>query len=147
MRNLYEIIDRLRAKHPKLEIEACSGGGGRVDLGILRRVDEVWTSDNTDAFDRLRIQEGFHASLRAQDHVGLGDRRSQHERPHDAARIPLPGGHAGSAWESGANLNKWTPEDFALATKMIATYKRIRADRPDGKPLPAGQSENERTLQ
>ena len=44
VRNLYDIIDRLRAKHPKLEIESCSGGGGRIDLGILQRVDEVWTS-------------------------------------------------------------------------------------------------------
>src|ERR1035441_10978683 len=59
VRNLYDILDRLRAKHPKLEIESCSGGGGRVDLGILRLVDEVWASDNTEAFDRLRIQEGF----------------------------------------------------------------------------------------
>ena len=59
VRNLYEIIDRLRARHPKLEIESCSGGGGRIDLGILQRVDEVWPSDNTEAFDRLRIQEGF----------------------------------------------------------------------------------------
>src|ERR1035441_2958874 len=59
VRNLYEIIDRLRARHPQLEIESCSGGGGRVDLGILQRVEEVWTSDNTEAFDRLRIQEGF----------------------------------------------------------------------------------------
>ena len=40
--NLYEILDRLRAKHPKLEIESCSWGGGRVDLGILRYTDEVW---------------------------------------------------------------------------------------------------------
>ncbi len=57
--NYYDIIDRLRAKHPGLEIESCSGGGGRIDLGILKRVDEVWTSGNTEAFDRLRIQEGF----------------------------------------------------------------------------------------
>ncbi len=49
----------LREKHPGLEIESCSDGGGRIDLGILQRVDEVWTSDNTEAFDRLRIQEGF----------------------------------------------------------------------------------------
>jgi len=57
--NVYDIIDRLRARHAGLEIESCSGGGGRLDLGILRRVDEVWTSDNTEAFDRLGIQEGF----------------------------------------------------------------------------------------
>jgi alpha-galactosidase len=57
--NLYDILDRLRAAHPKLEIESCSGGGGRVDLGILRRTDEVWPSDNTDALDRLTLQDGF----------------------------------------------------------------------------------------
>ncbi len=50
--NLYSILAELRARHPKVEIESCSGGGGRVDLGILRYTDEVWTSDNTDAFDR-----------------------------------------------------------------------------------------------
>ena len=59
VRNLYDILDRLRAKHPKLEIESCSGGGGRVDLGILRCTDEVWPSDNTDALDRLTLQDGF----------------------------------------------------------------------------------------
>ena len=38
--NLYDILDRLRAKHPNLEIESCSGGGGRVDLGIMHRTDD-----------------------------------------------------------------------------------------------------------
>ena len=37
VRNLYDIIDRLRAKHPKLEVGSCSGGGERIDLGILQR--------------------------------------------------------------------------------------------------------------
>ena len=45
--------------HPKVEIESCSGGGGRVDLGILQYTDEVWPSDNTDPFDRLAQQDGF----------------------------------------------------------------------------------------
>ena len=47
------------SRHPNVEIESCSGGGGRVDLGILRYTDEVWPSDNTDPFDRLTIQDGF----------------------------------------------------------------------------------------
>ena len=59
IRNYYSILQELRAKYPKLEIESCSGGGGRVDLGVLHYVDEVWTSDNTDPFDRLLIQDGF----------------------------------------------------------------------------------------
>jgi alpha-galactosidase len=56
---LYALIDRLRAAHPGVAFESCSGGGGRIDLGILARTDQVWTSDKTDPLDRLAIQEGF----------------------------------------------------------------------------------------
>ncbi len=52
-------MDRLRINHPLLSIQSCSGGGGRADLGILARTDQVWTSDNTDPHDRALIQEGF----------------------------------------------------------------------------------------
>ncbi len=65
VQNLYSILDELRAKHPGVEIESCSGGGGRVDLGILPHTDEVWTSDNTDPFDRLYMQDGIQPGLRA----------------------------------------------------------------------------------
>ena len=57
--NFYEFIDRLRANHPSVEIETCQGGGGRVDLGIFRRVEQLAPSDNNDAFDLLRIWEGY----------------------------------------------------------------------------------------
>ena len=97
VRNLYDILDRLRAKHPKLEIESCSGGGGRIDLGILQRVDEVWPSDNTEALDRQRIQEGFSHGLRAENHVGVGYGRAEHERPQRSADVPLSDGDAGRA--------------------------------------------------
>ena len=55
---VYHIMDTLRRNHPDLEIESCSGGGGRVDLGVLARTDQVWPSDNTDASDRTYIQGG-----------------------------------------------------------------------------------------
>ena len=54
----YALMDRLRADHPDLEIESCASGGGRADLGVLARTHRIWTSDNTDALDRLRIQRG-----------------------------------------------------------------------------------------
>jgi alpha-galactosidase len=130
--HLYEIIDRLRAKHPKLEIESCSGGGGRVDLGILKRVDEVWTSDNTEAFDRLRIQEGFSYAYPAQvmmawvtDIPNFNGRTT----PLDYRFLVAMMGSLGI----GNNLNKWTADDFALATKMIAYYKQIRQTVQQGK--------------
>lgn len=56
---LYRIMDELRLRHPGLDIQSCSGGGGRIDLGILSRCDQAWTSDNTDAIARTHIQDGF----------------------------------------------------------------------------------------
>ncbi|MBU6394053.1 MAG: alpha-galactosidase [Sphingomonadales bacterium] len=56
---LYEVLDRLRASYPAVEIESCASGGGRADFGILARTDRVWTSDSNDALDRLSIQRGF----------------------------------------------------------------------------------------
>jgi alpha-galactosidase len=125
VRNLYEIIDRLRAKHPKLEIESCSGGGGRVDLGILQRVDEVWPSDNTEAFDRLRIQEGFTMAYAPKImSAWVTDVPNMNGRSVSLAYrfLTMMQGALGV----GANLNKWTEQDTSIATNMIALYKRIR---------------------
>jgi alpha-galactosidase len=51
----YDLLDRLRAAHPHVEIESCASGGGRIDFGVLSRVHRVWPSDNNDAIERLRI--------------------------------------------------------------------------------------------
>jgi alpha-galactosidase len=53
---VYRLLDELRAAHPELEIEGCSSGGARVDLGILERTDRVWASDCNDALERQAIQ-------------------------------------------------------------------------------------------
>lgn len=51
----YQLIDELKARHPEVEIESCSSGGLRVDLGIIARTDRVWGSDCLDALERQRI--------------------------------------------------------------------------------------------
>jgi alpha-galactosidase len=53
---LYALLDALRERHPRLEIESCASGGGRIDLGILERTDRVWASDTNDALERQQIQ-------------------------------------------------------------------------------------------
>lgn len=55
---VYNLIKRLKNRYPKILFEACAGGGGRFDWGILNYFPQVWTSDNTDAIERLKIQEG-----------------------------------------------------------------------------------------
>ena len=55
---LYKLLNLLTTNFPNLIIEGCSGGGGRFDLGILYYCPQIWTSDNTDAIERLKIQYG-----------------------------------------------------------------------------------------
>jgi alpha-galactosidase len=131
VRNVYEIIDRLRAKHPSLEIESCSGGGGRVDLGILTRVEQVWTSDNTEAFDRLGIQEGFsyaYAPKVMMDWVTDVPNLNGRSTPLKFRFLVAMQGSLGI----GSNLNHWSPADFELATRMISYYKKIRKTVQEG---------------
>jgi alpha-galactosidase len=58
VRALYDLIDRIRTAHPRVEIESCASGGGRPDMGILAHTDRIWTSDTNDAVDRQAIQSG-----------------------------------------------------------------------------------------
>ena len=51
----YRLVDELKSRYPGLEIESCSSGGGRVDLGALARTDRIWVSDNNDPLDRQQI--------------------------------------------------------------------------------------------
>lgn len=55
---VYDFLERLNERYPDMLIEGCSGGGGRFDAGMLYYTPQIWTSDNTDAVDRTRIQYG-----------------------------------------------------------------------------------------
>ena len=56
VQGIYNVMRRLRAKYPDTIVQCCSSGGGRVDYGALKYFNEIWTSDNTDAFTRAYIQ-------------------------------------------------------------------------------------------
>lgn len=55
---VYSLLARLAVAYPKVLIEGCTGGGGRFDCGMLAYSPQIWTSDNTDAASRTRIQWG-----------------------------------------------------------------------------------------
>ncbi|WP_185151007.1 alpha-galactosidase, partial [Peribacillus simplex] len=55
---LYELLERITADFPHILFESCSSGGGRFDPGMLYYMPQTWTSDNTDAVERLKIQYG-----------------------------------------------------------------------------------------
>jgi len=126
--NLYGILAELRKRHPDVEIESCSGGGGRVDLGILRYTDEVWPSDNTDPFDRLTIQDGFTYAYAPQVMMAwVTD--SPHDLEHQIRVTSLPYRMLSSMQGSlgiGANITKWTPDEMATAKRLIAAYHDVQ---------------------
>jgi alpha-galactosidase len=124
--NLYAILAELRKRHPNVEIEDCSGGGGRVDLGILRYDDEVWPSDNTDPFDRLTIQDGFTYAYTPQIMMAwVTD--SPHWLNHRTTSLSyrMLSSMQGSLG-IGANIANWTPEENALAKRLIAAYHQVQ---------------------
>jgi alpha-galactosidase len=124
--NLYGILSELRAKHPKVEIESCSGGGGRVDLGILSLTDEVWPSDNTDPFDRLRIQDGFtYAYTPGVMMAWVTDSPNWVNNRTTSLNYRFLSSMQGSLGV-GANLDSWSSADFETAKGLIAAYKQIR---------------------
>ena len=125
-RAVYRIMDRLRADHPGLRIEACAGGGGRADLGVLARTDQVWTSDNTDPVDRIDIQHGFSQLFPAQV---MGAWVTDSPNVATARRTPLRFRFhvaMAGALGIGGDLARWTEDELKEATGLIAAYKRIR---------------------
>ncbi len=82
----YRLMDELQARHPGLEIESCSSGGARVDLGVLARTQRVWASDCNDALERQHIQRWTGLLLPPEL---VGHPRRPHPQPHHR-----PGGHA-----------------------------------------------------
>ncbi len=55
---VYQLMKRLVTSYPHILLENCSSGGGRFDLGMLCYSPQIWTSDDTDAIERVSIQNG-----------------------------------------------------------------------------------------
>ena len=122
----YSILRDLRTRHPKVEIESCSGGGGRVDLGVMHYTDEVWTSDNTDPFDRLLIQDGFsYAYTPAVMMAWVTDAPNWYNKRTTSLAYRFLSSMQGSLG-IGANLSHWSTQDFDTAKNMVTEYKAIR---------------------
>ena len=124
--SLYQLLDRVRAAHPLVEIESCSSGGGRADFGILAYTDRIWPSDSNDALDRLAIQKGFSMFFPAEfmgAHVGPKD-------CHITGRSISMATRAGVALfgDMGieANLLDMDEDEKAELTAAVALHKQHR---------------------
>ena len=129
---LYALLDRIRAAHPLLEIESCSSGGARADLGVLAHSDRIWTSDSNDAIDRQHIQRGASFFLPPEVmgcHVGPAHCHVTGRRLSMAMRAATAlTGHMGIE----LNLLTERETDLAELKAAIALHKQHRALLHDG---------------
>lgn len=127
MHAFYALLDRLRAAHPGVAFESCSGGGGRIDLGVMARTDQVWTSDNTDPLDRLAIQHGFSQVHPARIMAAwvTDSPNNQLNGRVSSLRFRFVSAMAG-VLGVGGDLTEWTEEELAEARGWVELYKEIR---------------------
>ena len=141
----YRLFDELRKAHPGVEIESCSSGGARVDLGILERTDRIWASDCNDALERQSIQRWTGLLVPPElvgGHIGPTTSHTT-SRTHDLSfrAITALFGHFGMEWDvrqvQGAEREEL--KGFIALYKehrgLIHSGRMVRSDVPDGSLL------------
>ncbi|WP_407702335.1 alpha-galactosidase [Vibrio algarum] len=123
----YRLIDELSKKHPKVEIESCSSGGGRIDFEVLKRTHRFWTSDCNDALERQTIQKGMSYFFPPEvmgAHIGPYESHTTRRR-HDInlRGITALGGHMGVELDPV----KESDEEKSRFAHYIELHKRFRS--------------------
>ena len=151
----YRLFDELRKAHPGVEIESCSSGGARVDLGILERTDRIWASDCNDALERQTIQRWTGLVVPPElvgAHIGPTTSHTT-ARTHDLSfrAITALFGHFGMEWDVRSVQGAEREE----LKRFIALYKEhrdlihggrmVRADLADESLMLHGVVANEGT--
>ena len=123
---LYDLLAKIRAKYPQVDIQACSSGGGHADYGFLRYADEFWGSDDSDARERVFIQWGesqFYPACTIAAHVTDVPNHQTHRTTPLKYRFDVA-----MAGRLGFELHpkNMKPEEVAFAKQCVADYKRLR---------------------
>ena len=137
----YRLVDEIKTAHPGLEIESCSSGGARVDLGVLERTDRIWVSDCIDPVERQQMNR-WTSQLLPPELLGS---HIASTRSHTTGRVndlsfraaTAIYGHLGIEWD----LTTATTQQLAELAEWISFYKAnrtllmrgdlVRLDSPD----------------
>jgi alpha-galactosidase len=126
MLGLYRVMEEITSAFPNILFESCSGGGGRYDPGMLYYMPQVWTSDNTDAVSRLKIQYGtslVYPIITMGAHVSAAP---NHQTGRNTS-LKMRGDVAMSGnlgYE--LDLTKFTEDEKEIVKKQVQDYKEIR---------------------
>lgn len=125
-RAVYSIFQGLKKNHPGLEIESCSSGGGRIDLGMLRFADRVWVSDCVDPVEREENQRWDSVIVPPEilgEHIGKSPADSTKRATSLSLRAAMAFfGHLGVEW----NLLKVPQSELDQLAVWVEAYKALR---------------------
>lgn len=151
----YRLLDELHDRYPGLEIESCSSGGARVDLGVLEHSERVWVSDNIDPHDRQRMMR-WTTQLLPPEYMGshiASPRSHTTGRRHDLGFRAGTAvfGHLGIEWD----ITRAGADDLRQLGEWITYYKEhrdlllggdvVRIDTPDPQLFVHGVIAHDRT--
>jgi alpha-galactosidase len=123
---VYALLRELKQRHPALEIESCSSGGARTDLGILEVTDRVWASDSNDPVERQDIQRWTGLLLPPElvgAHVGPSTSHSSGRTTALSYRMATSlMGSAGFEWD----ILSCDDDETAVIRRFAALYKELR---------------------
>jgi alpha-galactosidase len=132
---IYRLFAELKVRHPKLEIESCASGGGRIDLGVVDYVDRFWTSDNNDALERQTIQRWTGIAIPPEllgTHIGpRPGNQNRRTTEINFRAITALFGHAGIEWD----ITRATEHELEVIKSWVALYKRKRGLMHSGKAI------------
>lgn len=126
MLGLYSVLEKITSTFPHILFESCSGGGGRFDPGMLYYMPQTWTSDDTDAVERLKIQYGTSMVYPAS---AMGAHVSDVPN-HQVGRMTsfTTRGHVAMSGNFGyeLDLTKLTDTEKQEVKEQVAQYKELR---------------------
>jgi alpha-galactosidase len=138
---IYKLFDSLKQQHPGLEIESCSSGGGRIDLGMVEHADRFWASDCNDALERQYIQRFTQIAIPPEllgSHIGPTKSHTTN-RTHSLSfrAITALFGHAGLEWDltetsdvERAQLKSWA-DYYKQNRELLHSGRIVRVDERD----------------
>ena len=126
MLGLYRVLEEITTRFPEVLFESCSGGGGRFDCGMLCYMPQTWTSDDTDAYERIGIQWGtsmvYPASTMGAHVSVVPNHQTMRITPFETRCNVALGGNFGFELD----LSKLSDEDTEKAKAAVRTVKELR---------------------
>ena len=132
MLGLYRVLEEVTSAFPEVLFESCSGGGGRFDAGMLYYMPQTWTSDDTDAIERLGIQYGTSFAYPAAS-MGAHISASPNHQVGRVTTMQMRGDVAlGGNFGFELDLSRLSAEDMATAKAFVEKVKALRGLTQNG---------------